>query len=192
MEIYKLRGCGAAMPRNCKCQTTFISYSRKFFETNSLFNERARKVIQKLDLPKGSTVLVVGCALGYLMDEFERLGMVPYGFDNSTYIIGLKNKEKVRHEIPNIDILSNNIASQVNTHFGTNKFDCIVTEDVLPSHNSFNEIFTNCELLLKTDKPKTNIVHIVQENAESPFTSKTMQQWTELKPTHTWLNQNGN
>ena len=192
MEIYKLRGCGAAMPRNCKCQTTFITYSRKFFDTNSLFNERARKVIEKLSLQKGSTVLVVGCALGYLMEEFERLGYVPYGFDNSQYINGLKGKEKIRYDIPNIDILSNNIIQDIDKHFDVTTFDCVITEDVLPSHDSFTKIFENCELLLKSGKPKTNIVHIVQENAEAPMTSYNLEQWKALNQNHTWLNQNGN
>lgn len=191
-EIYKLRGCGAAMPRNCKCQTTFITYSRKFFDTNALFNDRARKIINKISLPEGSSVLVVGCALGYLMEELQRLHMVPYGFDNSTYINGLKTVERVRFEIPRIDILSNKIVADLDKDLGVTSFDCIITEDVLPSHDSFTEIFDNCELLLKPGAPKSNIVHVVQENAPAPFTSLSMEQWTALNPEHTWLDQNGN
>ena len=191
-EIYKLRGCGASMPRNCKCQTTFITYSRKFFETNALFHERASKIINKLNLQPGSSVLVVGCALGYLMEEFERMGMVPYGFDNSNFINGLKKSEKVRYDIPNIDILDANISAELNKEFGVTTFDCVVTEDVLPSHNSFDVIFDNCELMLKPGVDKSHIVHIVQENLPAPFTSMSMEQWAQLNTTHTWLDQNGN
>ncbi len=189
--FYKLRGCGAARPRNCKCHDEYETYSRKFFDTNQLFHDRAVKIIQKLNLPEGSTVLVAGCALGYLMEEFRMLKMIPYGFDNSTYIRGIKNSEKVIFDIPSIDLLSNNFKNEINRAFGISEFDCVITEDVLPSHNSYVEIFNNCELVLKPNLPKTRVVHIVQTNAGDPFISKSLDEWKQLNTNHTWLNQNG-
>lgn len=188
---YKLKGCGASAPRSCRCHDSYVTYSRKFFETNGMFAERAKKVIDKLNLHENSSILVVGCALGYLMEEFKKLKMNPYGFDNSTYIRGIKNSEKVQFDIPNIDILSNNIVNEVNREFNFSQFDCIVTEDVLPSHDSYNQIFANCELLLKPDIPKTNIIHIVETNVGTPFIKKTLDQWKLENINHTWLNQNG-
>lgn len=188
---YKLRGCGAARPKNCRCHDEYVSYSRKFFETNEMFRERAVKITKKLDLPKNSTILVAGCALGYLMEEFKKIGMIPYGFDNSSYIRGVKNTEKVQFDIPSIDLLSNTFKNDINRAFGISEFDCVITEDVLPSHDSYIEIFANCESVLKPNLNKNKIVHIVQTNAGAPFVSKTLNEWKQLNANHTWLNEVG-
>jgi 2-polyprenyl-3-methyl-5-hydroxy-6-metoxy-1,4-benzoquinol methylase len=188
---YRLRGCGAATKSNCRCHDSYITYSRNFFETNEMFKERAQSVITKLNLEPGSSVLVVGCGLGYIMEELQKLKMIPYGFDNSTYINGAKGKEKVKFDIPNIDILSNTIKQDMNKAFKVSEFDCIITEDVLPSHDTFDKIFSNCESLLKVGLPKNRVVHIVQTQASEPFTSLTLNEWSLLNPNHTWLNQNG-
>lgn len=189
---YRLKGCGAATPRNCRCPDTYSTYSKEFFESKSMFYERAVKIKSKLNLPDNSTVLVVGCALGYLMEQMQRVKLVPYGFDNSNYINGIKGKERVTFDIPNIDILSNNIVTEINRAFKINKFDCVVTEDVLPSHDSWTTIFNNCELLLKDGLPKSRVVHIVEVNTESPFTQKSLANWKSLKSDHTWLDASGN
>lgn len=190
--VYRIRGCGAATPRNCHCHDTYVTYSRMFFDNNDMFKERAVNIAQKVSLEQGSKVLVVGCALGYLMEEFKKIGIFAYGFDNSDYIKAMKNQEKVKFPIPDIDVLDANFVNKVQASFGLSQFDCVITEDVLPSHDSFDTIFQNCESVLKPGLPKSRVVHIVQTEAVSPLTSKTLQQWSALKPEHTWLNQNGN
>lgn len=189
--FYKLRGCGASAPKSCRCHDSYVSYSRAFFETNDLFRERAENVIKATGLQQGSTVLVVGCGLGYIMEEFTKLKMIPYGFDNSTYIQGVKNKEKVKVDIPSINILSNQFQNDLQRAFGVTHFDCVITEEVLPSHDSYGQIFSNCESSLKPQTPLSNIVHIVQTLAPTPLVSKTIEEWKSLNPSHTWLNQNG-
>jgi 2-polyprenyl-3-methyl-5-hydroxy-6-metoxy-1,4-benzoquinol methylase len=189
--IYKVRGCGAATRSNCRCNDSYTTYTRTFFDTNDLFRQRAEHIINTLSLPQGSSVLVVGCALGYLMEELQKLKMIPYGFDNSTYINGAKGKEKVKFAIPNIDILSDTIQQDLNKAFNISAFDCVITEDVLPSHDSFDKIFSNCDSLLKNEHPKSRIVHIVQTDAPMQYTSYTLDQWKQLNANHTWLNQNG-
>lgn len=190
--VYKLKGCGAATPRNCRCHDAYTTYTRTFFDSMSMFYERAVKIKTKLNLPDNSTVLVVGCALGFLMEQMQRVKLVPYGFDNSTYINGAKGKERVTFDIPNIDILSNTVAADLNRAFKINKFDCVVTEDVLPSHDSYTEILNNCESLLKPGLPSSRVVHIVETNVEPPFIKKSLNDWKFVRPQHTWLDQNGN
>lgn len=190
--FYKVRGCGASHARTCKCNDTYISYSRNFFETNDMFKERAIKVVNELSLPAGSTILVVGCALGYLMEELQKLGMVPYGIDNSTYIKSIKHKEKVKFDIADISISGNTFITEMNREVGVTQFDCIITEDVLPSHNSWTTIFSNCEAVLKPELNKNRIVHIVEVSAGGGLTSKSFAEWKQLKTTHTWMDQNGN
>ena len=190
--FYKIRGCGASHAKTCKCNDTYISYSRNFFETNDMFKERAVKVVNHLALTAGSTVLVVGCALGYLMEELEKLGMFCYGIDNSQYIKSIKNKEKVKFDINDVSIISNRFHTEMQREVGVTQFDCVITEDVLPSHNAWTDIFTNCESVLTPGLSKARVVHIVEVNAGSGLTSKTLTQWKSLKPDHTWLDQNGN
>lgn len=190
--FYKIRGCGASHAKTCKCPDTYISYSRNFFETNDMFKERAVSIVNRLALPSGSKVLVVGCALGYIMEELEKLGMDCYGIDNSAYIRSIKHKEKVKFDINDVSIISNNFITEMSREVGVTQFDCVITEDVLPSHDSWTKIFSNCESVLKTGLNKNRIVHIVEVNAAGGFTSKTLEQWKALKSDHTWLDQNGN
>ena len=190
--FYKLRGCGASRAHNCKCNDTYITYSRNFFETNEMFRERATKLVNHISLPQGSKVLVVGAALGYLVEELQKLGMEPYGIDNSQYIKSIKNKEKVKFDIDDVSIISNSFMTEMTREVGITQFDCVITEDVLPSHDSWTKIFQNCEAVLKTGLNKSNIVHIVQVDSGAGFTSKTLQQWKALNTNHTWLDQNGN
>lgn len=190
--FYRIRGCGASHARTCKCTDTYISYSRNFFETNDMFKERAVKLVNAISLPTGSKVLVVGCALGYLMDELVKLGMECHGIDNSQYIKSIKHKEKVNQTIDDVSIISHNFMTEMTREVGVTQFDCVITEDVLPSHDSWITIFNNCEAVLKPNLNKNRIVHIVEVNAGAGFTSKTLAQWEALKPEHTWLDQNGN
>lgn len=190
--VYKLKGCGAATPKNCKCHDSYTTYSRTFFDSMSMFYERAAKIKLKLNLPDNSTVLVIGCALGFLMEQMQRVKLVPYGFDNSTYINGAKGKEKVTFEIPNIDATARSAAADVHRAFNFNKFDCVVTEDLMPSHDSYDEIIVNCEKFLKAEHPLNRIVHIVEVNVEPPLIRKSLEEWRLVRPEHTWLDQNGN
>ena len=190
--FYKVRGCGSSNAKTCRCNDTYITYSRNFFETNEMFKERAVKIVNKISLPAGSKVLVVGCALGYLMEELQKLGMECYGIDNSTYIRSVKAKEKATFDISDVSIISNRFMIEMNREVGVTQFDCIITEDVLPSHSAWTSIFSNCELVLKPGLNKSRIVHLVEANAAAGFTSKTLQQWKALKSDHTWLDQNGN
>jgi 2-polyprenyl-3-methyl-5-hydroxy-6-metoxy-1,4-benzoquinol methylase len=157
-----------------------------------MFKERAVKVVNRLSLPQGSKVLVVGAALGYIMEELKKLGMEPYGIDNSQYIKSIKNKEKVKFDIDDIDITANNFLVEMNRLVGVTQFDCVVTEDVLPSHDSWTKIFQNCEAVLKPGLNKNRVVHIVEVNAGGSLISKTHEQWEALNTNHTWLDQNGN
>lgn len=190
-QYYKQRGCGQARAHNCRCSEVDISYSRLFFEGDNLFKERAQKIVARLNLNAGMDVFVIGCGLGFLMEELRALGINVYGCDNSAYIHSIKHKEKSSVTILNISATSNTFTSDVQKATGALWFDAVITEDVLTSHDEFNTILTNCESIVNTSIGNQNIVHIVAANANSPFTSKTMSQWREVNPTHTWLDING-
>ena len=187
---YKLRGCGTARPHWCKCTDKYISYSRDFFETNEMFTSRAKSIVSKLNLQNADKVLVIGAALGYLNEELNALGMHSYAIDNSQYIHSIKGKERATTDVANISVLDADFLVKLKRSFSINKFDCVITEDVLPSYDSYQQIFTNCELALNSNNYK-KIVHIVETNVGSPLISKSLDQWKLLNTNYTWLNSVG-
>lgn len=186
-QYYKQRGCGAAKAHNCRCSEIDISYSRQFFEDDNLFKVRAQNIVDKLQLIESTDIFVIGCGLGFIMEELKLLNMNVWGCDNSNYIHTIKNKEKVKVPIYNIDATSLNFVDSVRNAAGAMWFDVIITEDMLTSHNDFNQIFNNCEGILNPSLPKTNIVHLVNESAALPFTSHSLSTWANFKPEHTWV-----
>lgn len=191
-SYYKQLGCGAVKARNCSCAERDLTYSRQFFEQDDLFKVRAQNLINNLQLQESADILVIGCGLGFLMEELKVLGMNVWGVDNSQYIQSMKNKEKVLVPIYNISATSDSFVNSVRNAAGAMWFDVVVTEDMLTSHDSYDVIFSNCEQILNPSSPKTNIVHIVDTNASAPFASKTLDQWKQLKPDHLWLTMLGN
>jgi 2-polyprenyl-3-methyl-5-hydroxy-6-metoxy-1,4-benzoquinol methylase len=187
-QYYKQKGCGAARAHNCQCSEIDITYSRLFFEDDKLFKVRAENIVNKLQLQESTDIFVVGCALGFLMEELRNMGMNVWGCDNSHFIHTIKNKEKARTPIHNISILDADFTNKVRNATGAMWFDVIITEDLLTSHDSYTEIFNNCESILNPNKTKTNIVHLVDTNTKTPFMSKPLNKWKELNTNYTWLN----
>jgi 2-polyprenyl-3-methyl-5-hydroxy-6-metoxy-1,4-benzoquinol methylase len=171
------------------------TYSRKFFTSNELFRLRATNIAIGAKMTVGSTVLVAGAALGFLMEELEKLGMKVHGFDNSNYIhqqIRLpKNPNDVKFPIHDIDLLSNTFTNQIRTATKVQHFDFIITEDVLTSHDSFDVILRNCESVLAPTKPKSNIIHLVDLTPGLHFTKKSATEWIAVEPTHSWTDASG-
>lgn len=189
--FYKLRGCGTARPHWCKCNDKYISYSRDFFDTNSMFTERATKIVSLLSLPAGSEIFVVGTALGYLQEELNALGMIAYGCDSSQYIHTIKHREGSKVEILDADADDANFINKLNRMLGKTKFDCVITEDMLPSYDSYDTILNNCESMLKDGLSKNRIVHVVETRTGAPMISRSLADWKNIRTTHTWLNGNG-
>lgn len=187
--VYKQKGCGAKYVRSCVCNGKLATYSRQYFTSMKLFELRAQRIIQHFNLAAGSRILVAGCALGFLMEELQKLGMVVYGFDNSNYIQQLvkdpKNPEKVKFPIHNIDITSNTFVQEIQEATGHTTFDCIVTEDVLPSLNDFAQVITNCNSVSQ------KVFHIIDLDCSESFTNKTTAEWISINPSHTWANHEG-
>lgn len=190
-SYYRQLGCGAVKARSCRCSEYEISYSRKFFENDSLFIERANNIVTRFGLSEGTDIFVVGCGLGFLMEELKNLNMNVWGCDNSFYVHTIKNKEKAKFTIHNISVTDPDFVNKIRNATGAMWFDLIITEDVLPSHDSYSDILTNCEGLLNSSKSKSNIVHIVNPDVDYPFAKKTLLEWGSLNPEHTWLNMVG-
>lgn len=187
--VYKQKGCKAKHIKSCVCTGKIATYCRQYFTSMKVFELRANSIIQHFNLSAGSRVLVAGCALGFLMEELQKLGMVPYGFDNSPYIQSLakdiKNPEKVQFPIHDIDLASTTFVQDIQNATGHTTFDCVITEDVLPSFDDFTQIMTNCDLV------STKVAHIIDLDCGEAFTNKTAEEWIAVNPTHVWTNHSG-
>lgn len=192
-HYYKLRGCGEVHRRSCACTDSVITYSRTFFQSDNIFTLRAEKIDELIDPNAGTNVLVIGCALGFLMEELNTRGFNVWGVDNSQYIHTIKNRPDNRNRLAiyNVSVLDTDFVSEVKRLCKVNSFAVIITEDLLTSHDEFASIMTKCEALLDADAPSTNIMHIVDLNTSAPFTVKTGAEWKSIAPTHTWMDSFG-
>lgn len=163
-----------------------MTYSRLFFEGWSMFRDRAANIVQSLNLTEGTTILVAGCGFGYLVEELNKLDMNAWGFDNSRYI-QLKKRNEASINVYDFDLGARNFVSEVRRKTKINRFDWIITEDVLTSYadGELNPLLDNCDLIAQ------NVAHTVSLAAFPEFNVKTLTQWRAIKPSHTWLNEEG-
>lgn len=189
VALATLKSCGKA---RCICAYVdeLLTYSRAFFENDKTFSIRAENLITQFNIPIGSTILVVGCAFGFLLEELSKKGMNVVGIDNSHYIQTKKNKEAI-FPIRNVDVTSNNFKTEIKRFTKIEEYDYIITEDMISSYDNqggtYNKIFTNLESVLDPISPKSNIIHIVELNVGSSFVSKTMDEWRLVNRNHTWV-----
>jgi hypothetical protein len=178
--------CGKA---SCVCafEDEIITYSRLFFEGDTIFQTRAENVINQLNIPIGSSIFVAGCGFGYLMEALSEKRMNVSGCDNSPYI-HFNTETESTFPIHNVDVEDVNFVNLIREATGIMYFDYIITEDILTSYNSYDVIFNNLEGILKVNKPKTNIINIVDTNCSEPFTTKTIEEWQSVNQNYTWLN----
>jgi hypothetical protein len=188
-----LKECGRA---SCICafEDEAITYSKLFFEQDTIFKTRAEKIINKFKIKPGSSIFVAGCAFGFLLESFSDRKMNVIGCDNSEYIHMNTDTESI-FSIHNIDITTTNFSTEVFEKTGVQYFDYVITEDVLTSYDnndepSINTILTNMESILKMGKPLTNIIHIVDVNCGGPFNKKSLSEWKDISQSHTWFDTN--
>ena len=123
------------------------------------------------------------------MEQLADKRMNVWGCDNSPYI-QLNIDTEASYPIYNIDLLDSNFVDLVRQDTGVYYFDYVITEDVLTSYSeeSYPTFFTNLESILHPNKPKKNVIHIVDINCGDMFIQKSLQDWSLVNEDHTWLN----
>jgi hypothetical protein len=167
--------CGRA---SCVCafEDEMITYSRLFFEQDPIFRNRAKNLIEELNIQAGSKIFVGGCGFGYLMEALADKRMNVWGCDNSSYI-QLNIDTESSYPIHNIDLLDLDFIEKIRQETGVYYFE-----------ESYSLFFSNLEGILNPNKQKKNIVHIVDVNCGSMFVQKSIQDWNIVNSDHTWLN----
>ncbi|WP_455757099.1 formyltransferase family protein [Sulfurimonas sp.] len=99
-----------------------IGYGGYFYDGR--YAEVAKKIVDFYGLKKGSKVLEIGPAKGYLLVEFHKLGLDVYGYEKSEYA-----REEAHEEIKDkmIDADIKNLEQ-----FSDAYFDLVISKEVLP------------------------------------------------------------
>ena len=101
---------------NTGCGYGGYSYDGRYAET-------AQNIIDHYQLKYGDRVLEVGCAKGYLLVEFEKLGMDVCGIEISEYAIQNAHP-RIRDRLI--------MANAANLPLNSSSFDLVVSKEVLP------------------------------------------------------------
>ncbi len=110
-------------------------------------------------------LLVVGCGFGFLVEEFDNLGIVAWGIDASDYAIRKSTHPRVRK----FDILHLN-------DWSLGQFGTVITEDLLPC-------LTDAEVLIATRNCQAIapiVIHMVTEQGQADLNYHSLTEWILL------------
>ncbi len=116
------------------------------YKYDGRFKKNAKKLINFFKLKRGNKVLEIGCAKGYFLVEFFKLGMNVLGIDKSTY--AKKNSHPlIKKYIKNYDI-------EKKLNFKKNNFDFVFCKEVFPhiSPSNIKKIIKEIQRLVKNPK----------------------------------------
>lgn len=126
----------------------FVGYHG--YKYDGRFRKTAEKIVEYYNLEKGSKILELGCAKGFLLVEFHHLGMDVSGVDLSEYAVS--------HAHPDIKnkIRQGRLADM---KFEDNYFDLVLSKELIP-HLKMDELLQVMEETTRISKG--NIYHMIQ------------------------------
>ena len=111
-----------------KFEREYFDGDRKYgyggYVNDGRWKKVAEKFINYYKLEKGSKILDIGCAKGFLVHEFNKLGMDSYGIDISQYAMKCSD-DKIKKKL--------SICNAKKIHFQDNFFDLVVSFNTI--HN---------------------------------------------------------
>ena len=130
--------------KNFKTSKSFKNFGYDYFDNKNYLNGYkeykydgrykiiVKKIIKFFKLKKGSTILEIGCAKGFIIKEFKLFGMKVIGVDKSSYAKAnahesIKNNIKIFKNISRIQSLKKE------------HFDLLISKETLP-HLSLKEL----------------------------------------------------
>lgn len=169
------------------------------------FRARWAAVTSNLAIQTTDTVLVIGCGFGYLIEAAQEAGYTEvYGLDSSPYVDSVKDVEASGNVIivPD-DVRAPQVRNALQAATGYRTFDWVITEDVVACYHvddqggtiPQNQLVQNFDgplnNLLNNTSTRANILHITsirrQIGGDSAFTWLTLEEWSQILPTHNWL-----
>lgn len=143
---------------------SYLKFNKSYFDNKDLgigygsykndgrFEKSAIKFIKFFNLKKNSNILEIGCAKGFLLNEFKKKGMNVFGIDASRYAVN-KSSKNIRKKIK-----IHNIEKGI--PFENNFFDLVVSKDTLPLIKKLKINKLIHEIIRVTKKEKNIFLHI--------------------------------
>ena len=177
-----------------------VTYSREFFANKNTFARRAQALTEmKLESP----ILIVGCGIGLLNEELANAGIASYGLEPSSWMWaqmlrrpptviepqGMSPNPSFEHMIIKDWVESSTLESSLTRAGAPTYFSTVVDEDACTAHSDseLNEFMSGL------DRLGDRVIHFVSTlNVESgPGDSsqnwKTINEWEQVAPNHTWI-----
>lgn len=123
------------------------------YKYDGRFKKSAKKLIKFFNLKKNDKILEIGCAKGYFLVEFFKLGMNVIGIDKSKYA-KKKSHSLIKKYIKNFDIEKKMI-------FKNKDFDFVFCKEVFP-HIRPNKIISIIKEMKRVVKNPKNIYIEIQ------------------------------
>lgn len=180
-----------------------ITYSRLFAQRVmgppddhlNYYDMRVSRLSELFTIEKSDRVLVVGCGFGFLIDAFHDAGFPNiWGIDSSPYIQANRATEsRDSTGFVDSDIRGPQVRAKLKALTGDWIFNWIITESVMECYQDeeIGSLLDAVEVVLDADNGLRNAVHlVVADNPEfdSIFAQKTLQQWKDIRPSHSWVN----
>lgn len=178
----------------------YVSYSGETFAGSGVFDTR-KDWLTGYGLDNNASILVVGCAYGFLMEQLIDAGITDvWGIDPSPHIWEPAQagewRADVKPRVVNDWVGSGTEKASLNAAGvgGAARFTFIVDDDAASSHSDAElPVFIDgCEARLQGNA-RSRIVHIVTPArypgyvGDSALNWKTIDEWKAVAPTHTWV-----
>ena len=137
------------------------------YKNDGRFKESAKKFIKFFKLKKNSNILEIGCAKGFLLDEFKKKNMNVYGIDASKYAVS-KSKKSIKENIKVRRI-------EKGIPFKNILFDLIISKDTLPLIK-LNNLKKIVDEINRVSKNKKNIFLQIQ-GVSKQSKAKLLKKW---------------
>ena len=123
------------------------------YEYDGRFETIAKDIVEHYKLKKGMRILEIGCAKGFLLVEFKKMGMKVDGLDISAYVI------ENSHSLVRNDLQRHNVIDGL--PFENDTFDFIISKEVLP-HIPKDKIDFLLNEIIRCSKDKRSIFFEIQ------------------------------
>ena len=106
------------------------------------YTDPVKKIIKDFNLKQNEIICEYGCAKGFMLEEFKKLGLKILGFEISKYAKKQSNIKKSIKIIKKVNDIKNY------------KFDFLISKNVFPHMNNLKDIKQLIEIAIKTSLHK--------------------------------------
>jgi len=119
------------------------------------------------------TILVIGCAYGYLLEELEKLGIIAYGVEKSEYAYS-QIKSSIKERVYNCDIIDLQVDPDL--------FDWVISWNVLDCLDGDKHASQVAKVLSNITQNQLHVVATHEQYIKDGYMVRPISYWTKLFP----------